>query len=48
MAAGASTRLTDRQGNTPLTLAKARGYREMAQLLEQAQAQAQVRTGKQN
>jgi ankyrin repeat protein len=34
--AGASTRLTDRQGNTPLMLAKARGYREMVQILEKA------------
>jgi ankyrin repeat protein len=34
--AGASTRLADRQGNTPLMLAKARGYREMVQILEKA------------
>ena len=34
LAAGANTRLTDRSGNTPLQLAKARGYQEMVQLLE--------------
>ena len=34
LAAGASTRLADRQGNTPLTLAKARGYGEMVRILE--------------
>ncbi len=34
LAAGASTRLTDRGGNTPLQLAKARGYQSMVQLLE--------------
>ena len=38
LAAGASTRLADRQGNSPLTLAKARGYQVMVQLLEQAGA----------
>lgn len=38
VAAGANTRLTDRQGNTPLTLAKARGYSEMAQVLEKTAA----------
>lgn len=32
--AGASTQLADRAGNTPLRLAKSRGYREMAQILE--------------
>lgn len=32
--AGANLALTDRQGNTPLALAKARGYREMVTLLE--------------
>jgi uncharacterized protein len=32
--AGASTRLTDRQGRTPLELARARGYKEMVTLLE--------------
>ena len=36
--AGADTRLTDRAGNTPLTLAKARGFREMVQMLEAAGA----------
>lgn len=34
LAAGASTRLADRQGNTHLTLAKARGYGEMVRILE--------------
>ena len=34
LAAGASTRLTDREGNTPLALAKARGYAAMVDLLE--------------
>ena len=34
LAAGASTRLTDRSGSTPLQLAKARGYQAMVQLLE--------------
>ncbi len=34
LAAGASTRLTDRGGSTPLQLAKARGYQAMVQLLE--------------
>lgn len=38
LAAGASTRLTDREGNTPLTLAKARGYAAMVTLLEKAGA----------
>jgi uncharacterized protein len=32
--AGASPRLADRQGRTPLDLARARGYREMVALLE--------------
>ncbi len=36
--AGASLRLADRQGNTPLALARARGYREMVQILEEAAA----------
>ena len=38
IAAGASTKLTDRQGNTPLTLAKSRGYTDMVQMLEKAGA----------
>ena len=38
LAAGASTRLTDRQGTTPLALARSRGYAAMAQMLEQAGA----------
>ena len=36
LAAGANTRLTDRQGNSPLTLAQARGYQAMVQMLEKA------------
>jgi ankyrin repeat protein len=36
--AGASTRLADRQGATPLALAKGRGYAEMVRILEQAGA----------
>lgn len=38
LAAGASTRLTDREGNTPLALAKARGCSAMVSLLTQAGA----------
>ena len=38
LAAGASTKLTDRQGATPLAMAKSRGYRDMVQLLEAAGA----------
>ena len=38
LAAGASYQLTDRQGTTPLQLAKARGYREMVLMLEKAGA----------
>jgi ankyrin repeat protein len=34
--AGASTTLADRQGRTPLDLARGRGYRQMTQLLEKA------------
>jgi ankyrin repeat protein len=36
--AGASVQLADRQGNTPLALARSRGYREMVRLLEDAGA----------
>lgn len=36
--AGASLKLTDRQGNTPLALAQSRGYREMVALLAAAGA----------
>ena len=36
--AGASTRLADREGRTPLQLARARGYREMVRQLEAAGA----------
>ena len=36
--AGASSKLADRNGATPLALAKGRGYREMVQILEQAGA----------
>jgi len=36
LTAGASTQLTDRQGNTPLALAKARGYSAMVTLLERS------------
>ena len=34
--AKANLQLTDRQGNTPLALAKSRGYREMVTMLERA------------
>jgi ankyrin repeat protein len=34
--AGASTKLTDRQGRTPLQLARGRGYKAMVALLEQS------------
>lgn len=37
--AKANLQLTDRQGNTPLALAKARGYREMVHMLTTAGAQ---------
>ena len=36
LAAGASTRLADRSGRTPLQLARERGYTEMVKALEQA------------
>ena len=36
--AGASTRLTDRDGRTPLQLARTRGYAAMVQMLEKAGA----------
>jgi ankyrin repeat protein len=36
--AGASTELTDRQGLTPVALARARGYREMVEILQSAGA----------
>ncbi|MFO1269843.1 MAG: ankyrin repeat domain-containing protein [Rubrivivax sp.] len=36
--AGASTKLTDREGRTPLALARGRGYAAMVKLLEQAGA----------
>jgi ankyrin repeat protein len=36
--AGADTRLTDREGRTPLQLARGRGYTEMVRLLERAGA----------
>ncbi len=38
LVAGASTRLTDRQGTTPLALARSRGYGAMVQMLEKAGA----------
>ena len=38
ISAGASLTLTDRQGNTPLQLAKSRGYGEMVKMLETAGA----------
>jgi ankyrin repeat protein len=38
IAAGANLQLADRQGNTPLKLARTRAYPEMARLLEQAGA----------
>jgi ankyrin repeat protein len=36
--AGANTQLADRSGNTPLKLAKARGYTDMVQILQRAGA----------
>lgn len=38
VAAGANLQLADRNGNTPLRLARGRGYKEMAALLEKAGA----------
>ena len=38
VAAGASTKLADREGTTPLTLARKRGYAQMVQILEKAGA----------
>ena len=43
--AGANVNLADRQGQTPLALARSRGYREMIRILEQAGVQAGVRPG---
>lgn len=34
--AGANLQLTDRQGNTPLQLARSRGHQDMVDLLERA------------
>lgn len=34
--AGANLQLTDRQGNTPMQLAKSRGYQDMVQMLEKS------------
>ena len=38
LSAGTSTRMVDIQGNTPLPMAKARGFGEMVKMLEQAGA----------
>lgn len=38
IAAGADLRIADRQGNTPLMLARSRGYDEMARMIEDALA----------
>ena len=40
LVAGASTRLTDREGRTPLTLARARGHTSMVRLIEMAEKNA--------
>jgi hypothetical protein len=37
VAAGANVRLADREGRTPLALARARGYGAMVRRLEQAE-----------
>jgi ankyrin repeat protein len=34
--AGASARLTDREGNTPLALAQSRGFKAMVEMLNKA------------
>ena len=36
--AGANLQLADREGRTPLQLARARGYSDMVKILEQARA----------
>ena len=38
IAAGANMQLADREGRTPLQLAKSRGYAEMVKMLEAARA----------
>jgi hypothetical protein len=38
LAAGASTRLADREGRAPLALARSRGFAEIVRLLEGAGA----------
>jgi len=42
IAAGASVRLADRQGKTPLMLARARGYQRMVRMLEDANSSGRV------
>ncbi|MDB5849901.1 MAG: hypothetical protein JWP29_3653 [Rhodoferax sp.] len=42
IAAGANLQLADRQGNTPLQLARTRGYAQMVRMLEQAGTKAQA------
>ncbi|MDB5963923.1 MAG: hypothetical protein JWQ72_423 [Polaromonas sp.] len=44
--AGANLQLTDRQGNTPLQLARSRGFAEMVKMLEQAAKRAPAKAGK--